>query len=112
MKQAKVLAIQPSTCPVGEAHDLWINLLSPLDQCPAGGMIAAVVPGRFDQELSQMAVAGFGDTSLATFVPTGSLGGDQAKEGHELPRGGKSAEVSNLADEAQRGESLDAFEGS
>ena len=76
MEQAKVLAIQPSAGPVGETDDLWIYLLSPLDQRPAGGVVAAVVPCRLDQQFSQVAVASLGDASLTTFVPTGSLGRD------------------------------------
>ena len=107
----QVLAIQSPAGAVDVADDSRIHAPTPLDQHAAGGMVASVVPGGFHQESAQVAVARFGDPTLAMLGAAGVLGRYQAQEGHELRRGRESAEVANLGDEGQRNEGLDSFEG-
>jgi len=110
-QQVQGLAVQPPAGAVDVVDDSRIHSSTPLDQDAAGGMVTSVVPGGLHQESSQMAVARLGDPALAAFVAAGVLRGDQAKEGHELRRGGKSAEVTDFGDEGQRDEGLDSLEG-
>lgn len=79
-------------------------------QIATAGVIASIVPGGLHQRTSQVPIARFGDTTLTAFVAAGVFGGDQTQAGHELPCVGKAAEVSDVSDEGQRDEGLDAFE--
>ena len=71
--KAHVLATESSAGTVGIAEDQWIHPVASLEEGAAAGMIAAVVPGGFHQQSSQMAVACLGDASLATFVSAGTF---------------------------------------
>ena len=95
-QQVQVLAIQSPAGAVDVVDDSRIHLPTPLDEHAAGWMVASVVPGGFHQESAQVAIARLGDGALAALGAAGALGRYQAQEGHELRRGGESAEVADL----------------
>ena len=54
---------------------------------PADGVAGLVMPGGFDQQPADVAVAGLGDAALAAMLAGGVLGGDQAEVGPDAGSG-------------------------
>src|SRR6187549_1076993 len=69
-----------------------------------------VVPGGFDEDSSQMRIAGFGDGTVGAFRAARMLRGDEAHEGHGRGRAAKAARIAELGGDRQRGEIVDAAE--
>ena len=68
----------------------------------------AVGPGGFDQGASSAGIPGFGDRALAAFLAAGVLGGDEADEGSELAWVVKTGEVTELGNDGQGDDPLNA----
>ena len=77
------------------SHPLWLFCAYQAIACASGGSVSAlaaqvfrlargmpVAPGRFLEGTSHMSITGFGDGAL----PAALAGGDQAQDGHPLPR--------------------------
>jgi hypothetical protein len=69
-----------------------------------------VMLGTFDEDPPRMGVAGFGDTSLATFVAAGRLTGNQPKISHNLAGMSEALEGSEFGNCDHGRKELEAFE--
>jgi hypothetical protein len=69
---------------------------------------AAGRPGRLNEQLAHVRVAGLGDRALPAALAGGTLRGDEPDEAHELLRTGKPAEVADLSDKPERGQRVNA----
>ena len=110
-QQVHVLPTEAASGPVGVGEHLWLHSFASLREEATTRVVAAVVPGCFNEQPSQMAVACLGNPPLATFVAAGMLGGDEPEVGHELAGIGEAAEIPDVRNEGQRDEGLDPFEG-
>lgn len=71
----------------------------------------SIVLTAFDEKPASMGIAAFGDGSLAAFVATGVLAGDEAEVGHELAGMLEAEQGTQLRDGDHGGHDLKAFEG-
>ena len=71
-----------------------------------------VAPRGFDENASDVAVAGLGDATLATLTTAGIFARDQADEGHQLPRAIEALEIEQLGDEYHRAQERQPPKGS
>jgi len=71
----------------------------------------AVLPGTFDEGAAGVAIAGFGDGSLAAGVSRGIFAGDEAKKSGELAGVVEACEVAKFRDQRGGDRVLDAAQG-
>ena len=79
------------------------------DRGHLGGI--AVSPGTFNQSPAGSAIAGLGDGTLAALGASGAFRRDQADKGSKLSRIIKAGDISQLCDDSQRNNPLDAPQG-
>src|SRR5436309_2892650 len=72
--------------------------------------VVSVVPGGFDEDATQMAVARFRDAALRAFGATRVLGGHEADKRHGARSGRKAARVAEFRGDGERGQVVDAAE--
>jgi hypothetical protein len=68
------------------------------------------MPGGFDEDPTQMGVAGFGDRAPDPIRAAGVFGGHEAHERHRARRGGKAAGVAEFSGTGERREVVDPAE--
>lgn len=74
--------------------------------------MAAVVPGRFDQQPPRVGRTSLGDRTLATLLAAGPLTGNETEEAGQQPRMRERREVADLGDQPDRGQRVDATQAS
>ena len=68
------------------------------------------VPGGFDEDASQMRVAGFGDVAARLFGAAGGLGRDETGERHDARGRREAARIAQFSGDRQRREIVDTAE--
>src|ERR1039457_5363706 len=85
----------------------WPAFLAALE-CQRHTGCPAVAPGRLDEQTACVAGPGFGDRSLPAFAATGVLGRDEPEIARELLGVRERADVTDLSDQADRGQRVHA----
>lgn len=96
LRQASEASMESGHGPVGDGDHPCRLTVPPGGQAADAGSMS-IVPGGFDEEPADMAVAGFGDGSALLPAARGVLAGHQAQEGHETPSGLEAHETVQLA---------------
>ena len=69
-----------------------------------------IVPGRFDEHVAEMRVAGFGDRALDTFGAAGVLRGNEAHKGHRTRGIRKAVRITQFGGNREGGQVIHAAE--
>ena len=69
-----------------------------------------VVPGRLDQDASQLGVAGPRNSAAPDAPPTGVFGGHESRKGHDSPGRREASRVAEFHGEHEGAEGIDAAE--
>ena len=94
----------------GNGNDLrWLSLPSSFED-KGSSSIVAVVPGGFDQQTAYVNVAGLGDGAAILSIARGVLRRHESEVGHERAWGSEAPHVTDLDEECEGGEGLDASE--
>src|SRR5262245_45739191 len=68
----------------------------------------AIVPGGFDQDPSQMSIAGFGNRPARMFGTAGMFGRHESDKGHRAGRGRESTGITQFGGDRECGQIIDA----
>jgi hypothetical protein len=101
MCQPHVFAVKPGFGFASDGEDGEGLAVSPSGQIAAGSGTVAVVPGGFDEDPTEVRVAGFGDGTLTALPAAAVFGRNQAGGGHELRGFGVASQISDFRHESE-----------
>jgi hypothetical protein len=108
--QAPVSTVEAILSVPGDRFDaLGLPALA-LPQRPPHGGAVAVVPGRLDEDVADVRVAGLGDVTPKLASPGGVFGGNHAGVRHEFAGRAEAGDIIQFSDQSRGGDQADAAE--